>query len=696
LKKKLLSLLSVSLLLLSLPVMPASAAIPATFTVDLANQYRSVTHVASGSLYGLAEDGRPSDSLIAPTKPKMFTQMAPNGGQLPNGETVPIGDALKVAPIAARNGAAVTIRMPDIYSNFPYQWLSWADWYSKVDTMVNARLASGATNIYGYELWNEPDWTWKSAAGTFLDGWKNTYLRVKTLDTATKTIGPSYSRYEESWMRNFLTYAKANNVLPDIISWHELGNTVADTWTIKAHIAAYRQIELDLGISPRPISINEYGVPNEEGVPGGMVRYFAQFEREGVDTATAAFWFRPGRLSNIVTDAGTANGGWWLYKWYGDMSGQMAMTTPVSTSSLALDGIASVDNAKGTVHVVFGGGSGDHTIVIKGFGSVSKFSGNAHVKLEAAPWLGVDTAVSSPASVFEGDYAITNGQINVPVTKMNASWGYHLTITPAAGSNNNLYEAENATVNRANLFSNASASNGKYIGQIDYNDSYVQFTVNAAAAGVYNLDVRYANGTNANSNQSLSVNGGTAATLTYPVTGGWLSAGHVGTLSTSVSLNAGSNTIRFTKGASGYAELDYIQLMPKPAYKERVEAEKAEINQAAVHDGGYASEARYVGGIDYADSYVQFTVNAPSAGTYTMDVGYANGTTGNSTHYLSINGGAASIVTYAATGGWINAVPNFGYRKILTLTVTLQAGANTIRFTKGAAGYAELDYIEVR
>ena len=120
--KKLAVLLSGALLLTVFPVTPApaTAAVPASFTVDLANQYRPVTHVASGSLYGLAEEGRPADHLIAPTKPKMFTQMAPNGGQLPNGETTPIGDALKVAPIAERNGAQVTIRMPDIYlNNYP-------------------------------------------------------------------------------------------------------------------------------------------------------------------------------------------------------------------------------------------------------------------------------------------------------------------------------------------------------------------------------------------------------------------------------------------------------------------------------------------------------------------------------------------------------------------------------------------------
>jgi hypothetical protein len=32
--------------------------------------------------------------------------------------------------------------MPDIYPDFPYKWVSWSDWLSRVDTMVDDRLAA--------------------------------------------------------------------------------------------------------------------------------------------------------------------------------------------------------------------------------------------------------------------------------------------------------------------------------------------------------------------------------------------------------------------------------------------------------------------------------------------------------------------------------------------------------------------------
>ncbi|WP_322922087.1 CBM35 domain-containing protein [Paenibacillus campi] len=703
--KKMAVLLSGALLLGLAPALLAptsvSAASTAPFTVDVSNTYRPVTHVASGSLYGLAEEGRPAEDLIGPTKPKMFTQMAPGGQQLPNGETKPVGDALKVASIANRNGAEVTIRMPDIYPDFPYKWVSWDDWYAKVDQIVKARLDSGADNIYGYEIWNEPDGTWNTqAAGSFNEGWEKTYNRIKQQDPTAKIIGPSITHYNEGWLRDFLTYARDHHVLPDIISWHELGapegyyvDSPAPGY-ISDHIAAYRALEKELGISPRPISINEYGVISEEGVPGSMTRYIAQFERSGVDTANLAFWFRPGRLSNLITASGEKNGGWWLYKWYGDMSGQMVMTTPPNPKALDLDGIASVNDSKQQVDVVIGGGTGNHNVVVKGLDTLTAFSDIANVKLESTPWYGVDTAVSAPTTVFTGNFAIQNGQIVIPVTDMKASYGYRLTVTAGAQSDITRYEAEKANVNHANVLSSTHASSNGYVGRIDDPDSYVEFTVNAPADGNYNLTVGYANGGSSTSQQALSVNGAAATTLSYPATGGWLDSADGSSVQQQVALKQGSNTIRLTKAGSGYAELDYIQLQQLGSFDQRVEAEDAQVQNARIVNSSFASNDRFVGNIDNSDSAVTFKVNAPAAGTYKMDIGYANGTDSTSTHTLTINGQSQTAISYSTTGGWTANVPNFGTRQIVTVSVNLKQGDNTIVFGKGN-GYAELDYIEV-
>ncbi|MFG2456515.1 hypothetical protein ACGFWE_05510 [Streptomyces sp. NPDC048523] len=266
-----------------------------TLVVNANQTLRPVTHVGTGSLYGLADDTTPTDSVVQALKPNTFVQMAPGGSQLPNGEPNPAGDALVVAPKAARAGAKVVVRMPDWYPNFSYNWESWADWLSAVDKQVASVQSSGATNISAYELWNEPDWTWDTTnAGAFNAGWARTFKEVRAKDATTPVQGPSYSAWNQSWMSSFLTDAKASGTVPDVIAWHELQGSQ----DIAAHVSAYRSLESSLGISPRPISIEEYGTPAEMGNSGALISYAAKFERAGVRDAELAFWNHYGALGD--------------------------------------------------------------------------------------------------------------------------------------------------------------------------------------------------------------------------------------------------------------------------------------------------------------------------------------------------------------------------------------------------------------
>ena len=306
---------------------------PTLLEIHVSKPIKAVDHAASGSLYGLGDEGWPPDEWIHPTRPKMFTQPPPGATHQPNGEPAPVGDTLKVSSQAARNGAMVTIRLPDIFPSFPYQWQGDDYWYGQVENMVLAALASGATNIYGYEIWNEPQWTWNPSWGDYFTMWQRTYELIRSLDPATPIIGPSYDRDYENGLRQFMTFAVASNTVPDIVSWHELGPV--EGLNVARHVSFYRALERELGVSPRPISINEYGSPRDAGVPGWLARFVARMERAGVDTANLAFWHKPGRLSDLLVPVGGGSGpafaaeptgNYWLFEWYGDMAGQMVET----------------------------------------------------------------------------------------------------------------------------------------------------------------------------------------------------------------------------------------------------------------------------------------------------------------------------------------------------------------------------------
>ena len=270
-----------------------------------------------------------------PDEAQMFTQPPPGATHRPNGEPAPVGDTLDVWPVASRQGATVTVRLPDIFPTFPYQWQGDDYWYGQVERMVREVQASGADNIYGYEIWNEPQWTWNASWGDYYEMWDRTYRLIRDVDPDAKIIGPSYDRDYVRGLREFMMHTVEAGTVPDIVSWHELGPE--EGLEVEQHVEYWRSLEREFGVGPLPISINEYGSPRDSGVPGWLIRYIAKLERAEVDTANLAFWHKPGRLSDLLVPKGGGSGpatdpeptgNYWLFDWYGDMSGQMVQVEP--------------------------------------------------------------------------------------------------------------------------------------------------------------------------------------------------------------------------------------------------------------------------------------------------------------------------------------------------------------------------------
>lgn len=456
-----------------------------TLVVNANQTLRPVTHVATGSLYGLADDTTPADSLVTALRPNTFVQMAPGGSQLPNGEPKPAGDALVVAPKAARAGAKVVARMPDWYPDFPYKWVSMSDWLSAVDKQIAAVKASSVTNIAAWEIWNEPDANWDTAkAGPFDAAWNTTYKEIRSKDTTTPIQGPSFATYTRAKMQTFLQDAIANNAVPDVIAWHELQTSS----TIAAHISDYRALESSLGLSPRPIDIEEYGTPAEMGNSGALISYAAKFERGGVRDAELAFWNHYGTLGDTLTDTGgSPNGSYWTYKWYGDMTGNMLVTTPPAQTGI--DGIASRNSAGNQISVVAGGCTGACAVTVNGLSSLSAFGSTVHVKLEYSPNTGRTTASPGPITISDADYAVSGGSVTVPVT-MNASDGYHLVITPSGTSTSlaGRYQITNRNSGLALDTLNAGTAQGTSVVQATSTTGTDQnWTLVSAGSGLYKI-----------------------------------------------------------------------------------------------------------------------------------------------------------------------------------------------------------------
>ncbi len=394
-------------------------------TVNLASIIGPATHVASGSLYGVTENLPVDvDGLIAPLKPKMFNNPAENLQQ-------PHGDAIEVAKRVASTGATVTIRLADWFRGWPYNFSNMTDWFDKLSKSVDRKKSSRVDNYYGYEIWNEPDGTWTSSI-PFNDFWKQSYDKLRQLDPSAKLIGPSISWYNGGRLKDFLTFAKQNNCVPDIVSWHELSGG-----NVSSHFEHYRAIEKEIGIGPLPISINEYSGPEllkDEGQPGASAPLIAKFERFGVDTANISYWDvpRPGRLGTLLATDTEKNGGWWFYKWYGDMSGNMVETIPPSPDNVTtLDGFANLDEKVQSASVLVGGeNNGAIRIFIKGLSSTSTFNSIVNVVVEHTPFVDRSTPVIAPDTLYVGNRLVTNGEMSVYIPNTNNFDGYRVVLTP--------------------------------------------------------------------------------------------------------------------------------------------------------------------------------------------------------------------------------------------------------------------------
>lgn len=407
-------------------------------TVDCENKIRSVTHCASGSLYGLIENiPADYDSLVAPLHPFVMRNPARGG----NGNQHPFGDAIKVAKrLSATPGALVSVDLADILPYWPYRWPGMDGWLNEIKQFIRDKKDSGLTNWYGLEIWNEPDGTWKDSDGiSFHQLWKQTFDFIRKNDPNEKIIGPCDSWYNENRMRSFLEFAKSNNCIPDIICWHELSGIEG----VSSHIKAYRSLENSLGINELPITINEYcdATHELEGQPGSSARFIGKFERYKVDSGMITWWFvpNPGRLGSLLATNNEKGAGWYFYKWYGDMTGDMVQVNPPNDNSKLVDGAACVDSSQEYISFIFGGpNDGSINAIIK---NIPSFIGSvAKVKAEKVDWISKDTVSKGPNTIFEKNYRVNNGQISIGITGTNGNSGYRVYITKGDESSEDIVD----------------------------------------------------------------------------------------------------------------------------------------------------------------------------------------------------------------------------------------------------------------
>jgi hypothetical protein len=382
--------------------------------VDLGADTGGFLGGASGSLYGIFGQDVPSDNLIQGMGLQATDTKAQDGQQHPG------SDALEIAkPFLASGGRDIYIYMTDVYRNFPYERTSYAQYQGYMRDEVQQALASPYKDHIVLVPYNEPDGNWfaglqsnSTTLSAFDAEWLQTYQFIKGLWPGARIAGPNFFQYQATALQTFLTFCKANDCLPDVVTWHELNNAS----TIRPDVAAYRALEAGIGFQ-RPVSLDEYAARYQLTSPGRMVSYLSAIEDSKVN-GDLPYWNINGTLSDSVTQNNIPNGQWWLYNWYSSLSGHtVRVTAPQGNTGNTLQGLATLDPAKKQARVILGGGLPGQADVVVNQVSPAIFGRSVHATIEKDDWSGMTGAAAQPARVFDGDVPVSaDGSVSLPVT----------------------------------------------------------------------------------------------------------------------------------------------------------------------------------------------------------------------------------------------------------------------------------------
>lgn len=320
-------------------------------------------------------------------------------------------------------------------------------WGGIVDQVVKTSQAWGYSGAYS--TWNEPDRNFRGHGGwsAYKRSYFTAFKRIRAACANCSVVGPEISSYDFALLKDFLTFARRNRVLPQGLDWHELTD---DPSSIKSHVDEIRAWMAQQGFQKIPIYITEYGTRPSYTHPGNAASFIAYLENSGADLAIRANWISPtrnlsGNLPGAVSLDGTRlTGVGQVYRNYSEMSGtKVAASTSAAANAKAMPALASRDDSKGAAWVMLGRGDGGSstTDVIFALANIPVAiirNGSVHAQVAVVPdppgpaHLAAKFGSANPRIAMDADIPVTEGRavLKVPVPAWGSAF-IRLTRVPA-------------------------------------------------------------------------------------------------------------------------------------------------------------------------------------------------------------------------------------------------------------------------
>ncbi|MFD9283910.1 RICIN domain-containing protein [Streptomyces mirabilis] len=427
----------------------AAHAADTSVTVDFSTAGGAPTYHASGMIYGMTPDGSlPQDHFFTDIK---WHFMRAGGAQLNSG-----GYATSLADYQTRWASTLaqykrTAALGGTFVLLPHDlWgadgttsQGWpgdnGDW-TQFDAFVTQLIGDVKANnmTVQWDLWNEPDGSgfWGASQTQYLQMWSRFYAKVRAAFPSQLIVGPSIAgqpNSSNSWWTTYLTYVKANNVAPDIYSWHdEPGDPVTDVGRANSTLSA-------AGLTnTRAYQINEYATLSMQS-PGGGAWFIGRLERAGADGLRGNWASGTGlhdNEANLLTKNSAGQylplGEWFMYRYYGSQTGNIVKLT----AGTGTDGLATKDNSAGNAKVLLGssGNTGTVTVNLTGLNTTSVVeSSKVRAVVQRIPH-NSGAAVTGPETIADTTLTVSGNSASVSLPWSNAKDGYTVTLLPPSNA----------------------------------------------------------------------------------------------------------------------------------------------------------------------------------------------------------------------------------------------------------------------
>lgn len=572
------------------------------------SQQSALTGRASGFLYGFAEDDIPTAQIAESIGIKSLATKTAGGLQHPIGDVRNVSDTFLSA-----GGEMLMVYTQDMYDTWYYELDSLDEYNEKVKITVTEMAASSYADSLVYCIYNEMDngaWLgnfWEEENRyKFYDAWKDTYELVKSIDADAKIAGPGHCGYNYDFIKEFLTYCKENDCMPEVVVWHELSDQ--SIYWMNNNFAGYYSICDELGIERLPVCISEYGLMKTNGIPGESVKWISRLEAEDA-YGCVAYWRLANNLSDTAADDVTPNSNYWVYNFYAKMKGKELKTEewdlmhsnvgnylkgkyPLMNKGFIA--LASYDESAEKFYVLTGGSDKGSKIKIENLENSSYKNGDeVTVKISCVDYKGLGGAVCAPTVCEIKNAAVKGNAISFTVPCERESQAFFIEITKGEAEEYKntegtlRYEAEDADLS----FDMASAdqvayavSGGECVKGVT-SEKNITFNVNAPETGTYKIDMVYSNAdTVDNSRVSvytvLDING-EDITVKCPSS---IKEDCMECVSVTAELKKGRNEITVRPADEMTIAIDFIDVTPyhgEEVFFEKLTSRNADINENA-------------------------------------------------------------------------------------------------------------------